>query len=173
MRLADGPHVECAIEIAVAPDRVWELVSDITTSARYSPELQAVEWLDGAEGPVVGACFAGHNRNDGLGEWSTVSRIAELDQHRTFRWEVVYDKERSSGNPLATWTYTLEPLADGTRTRLQHGMRLGNAEGPLQAFIAQHPDREEQIIDGRLALLRTGIETTLAGVKADAEGATA
>ncbi|MFE2374390.1 SRPBCC family protein [Streptomyces sp. NPDC059398] len=164
--------MECEIEIAVAPDRVWELVSDISTSARYSPELQAVEWLDGAEGPVVGACFAGHNRNEGLGEWRTVSRIAELEQHRTFRWEVVYDKERS-GAPLASWTYTLEPLADGARTRVRHGMRLGTAEGPLQAFIAKHPDQEEQIIDGRLALLRTGIESTLAGVKADAEGATA
>ncbi|WP_328537727.1 SRPBCC family protein [Streptomyces sp. NBC_00344] len=161
--------MECEIEIAVAPERVWDLVSDIATSARHSPELQEVEWLDGADGPVVGACFAGRNRNGGLGEWRTVSRIAQLEEHRTFQWEVVHYNDRRHGAPLAVWTYSLQPLPDGTGTRLQHGMRLGTSQGPLQEFIAQHPDREEQIVDGRLALLRTGIETTLAGVKADAE----
>ncbi|MFE5026267.1 hypothetical protein ACFRAO_23865 [Streptomyces sp. NPDC056656] len=48
-------------------------------------------------------------------------------------------------------------------------MRLATSQGPLQDFIAQHPEKEEQIVDGRLALLRTGIETTLAGGKVDAE----
>ncbi|WP_328318598.1 SRPBCC family protein [Streptomyces sp. NBC_00388] len=161
--------MECEIEIAVPPERVWPLVSDIATSARHSPELNEVEWLDGADGPVVGACFTGHNRNAVLGEWSTVSRIAQLDEHRTFQWEVVHSDERRLGAPLAIWTYTLQPLADGSRTRLRHGMRLGAAEGPMQDFVARHPDQEEQIIDGRLALLRDGIDATLAGVKADAE----
>ncbi|MCX4593228.1 SRPBCC family protein [Streptomyces sp. NBC_01549] len=169
MRLADGPHVECEIEIAAPPERVWGLVSDIATSARHSPELQEVEWLDGAEGPAVGAYFSGRNRNAGLGEWHTVSRVAALEEQRTFRWEVVYYNDRSHGEPLAFWAYTLEPVADGTGTRLQHGMRLGTARGPLQDFVEKYPEQEEQIIDGRLARLRTGIETTLAGVKAEAE----
>ncbi|MFH8517513.1 SRPBCC family protein [Streptomyces gelaticus] len=168
MRIADA-HVECVTEIAAPPQRVWELVSDISTSARHSPELQEVEWLDGAEGPAVGACFSGRNRNDGLGEWRTVSRVAQMSDRRAFQWEVVYDNDRHHGEPLAVWTYTLEPLADGSGTRLRHGMRLGSARGPLHDAIDQHPEREEQIIDGRLAMLRTGIETTLAGVKAEAE----
>jgi uncharacterized protein YndB with AHSA1/START domain len=169
MRLADGPHVECATEIAAPPERVWELVSDISTSARHSPELQEVEWLDGATGPAVGACFSGRNRNDGLGEWRTVSRIAQMSEPRVFEWEVVHYNDRRHGEPLAIWTYTLEPLADGSGTRLRHGMRFGSARGPLHEVIERYPEREEQIVDGRLALLRTGIETTLAGVKAEAE----
>ncbi|MFC9537096.1 SRPBCC family protein [Streptomyces sp. NPDC056975] len=169
MRLADGPRVECEIEIDATPERVWALVSDIGTSVRHSPELHEVEWLEGAEGPAVGAYFVGRNRNAGLGEWQTVSRIVCMDTARTFQWEVVYYEDRHHGVPLATWTYHLEPVGDGTATRLRHGMRLGDAPGPLQRFVAQYPEREEEIIDGRLARLRAGIGTTLAGVKADAE----
>ncbi|ARP71398.1 SRPBCC family protein [Streptomyces pluripotens] len=168
MRLVDA-CVECVTEIAAAPRQVWELVSDISTSARHSPELQEVEWLDGAEGPVVGACFSGRNRNSGLGEWRTVSRIAQVSQERVFQWEVVRFNDRRHGEPLAIWTYTLEPLEGGSGTRLRHGMRFGSARGPVHEFVERHPDREEQIVDGRLALLRTGIEQTLAGVKAEAE----
>ncbi|MFF2011455.1 SRPBCC family protein [Streptomyces sp. NPDC058195] len=167
MRLADA-HVECVTEIAAPPQRVWELVSDITTSARHSPELQEVQWLNGAERPEIGACFAGRNRNEGLGEWRTVSRITELSEHRAFAWAVVYE-DNTAGEPLAVWTYTLEPLADGAATRLRHGMRLGSARGPLNDYVEKHPDREEEIIDGRIGLLRSGIESTLAGVKSEAE----
>ncbi|MEU4149192.1 SRPBCC family protein [Streptomyces sp. NPDC026659] len=169
MRLADVPRVECVTEIAAEPKRVWALVSDIATPARYSPELQEVEWLDGAEEPAVGACFSGRNRNDMLGEWRTASRITELTEPRVFAWEVVYFDDRHLGEPLAIWTFTLEPLADGSGTRLRHGMRFGAARGPVHTFVERYPEREEQIVDGRLALLRTGIEMTLAGVKAEAE----
>jgi uncharacterized protein YndB with AHSA1/START domain len=169
MRLADGPRVECEIEVAAGPERVWRLVSDISTSARYSPELQEVQWLDGAEEPAVGACFVGRNSNDRLGEWRSVSRIAEIVEPRIFRWEVVHEHDRSNGEALAIWTYTLEPVADGSGTRLRHSMRLGPARGPLQEFITSDPEKEELIIDGRLAQLRGGIEATLAGVKAEAE----
>lgn len=169
MRLAERPGVECEIEIAAAPERVWRFVSDITTSAKYSPELQEVEWLDGAEGPAVGACFAGRNCNDAIGEWSTVSRISAIDEPRTFAWEVVY-RDRQ-GEALALWHYSLEPTADGTGTLLRHGMRIGSGRGPLHDFVEKHADREEQIVGGRLAMLRTGIEATLAGVKKEAEAA--
>ncbi|MFE7467805.1 SRPBCC family protein [Streptomyces sp. NPDC057499] len=170
MRLADA-HVECVTEIAAPPQRVWELVSDITTSVRHSPELQEVQWLDGAEGPAVGARFSGRNRNEGMGEWRTVSRITELAEQHAFAWEVLYPGN-SEGEALAIWTYSLEPLADGTATRLRHGMRLGPARGPLTDYVEKYPDREEEIIDGRMDLLRSGIESTLAGVKSDAESGT-
>lgn len=169
MRLADDPRVECEIEVAAAPERVWQLVSDISTSARYSPELQEVEWLDGAEGPAVGACFLGRNSSDSLGEWRSVSRVAEFVEPLSFRWEVVPEDDRSNGEALTIWTYTLTPVADGSGTRLRHGMRIGPARGLLQEFVASAPEREERIVGGRLAQLRAGIEATLAGVKAEAE----
>ncbi|POX49322.1 SRPBCC family protein [Streptomyces sp. Ru71] len=166
MRLADGPGVECEIEIAATPERVWKVVSDIATSTRYSPELREVEWLDGADGPAVGACFTGRNHNEHLGEWRTVSRVSAMEEARLFTWEVVRQSDRD-GQALAIWTYSLEPTADGTR--LRHGMRIGPGRGPLNDFVEKYPEREEQIVDGRLGLLRAGIEATLAGVKAEAE----
>lgn len=48
-------------------------------------------------------------------------------------------------------------------------MRLGGGRGPLQDFVERDPAQEEQIVDGRTARLRVGIEVTLGGVKAEAE----
>ncbi|HJY71630.1 MAG TPA: SRPBCC family protein, partial [Streptosporangiaceae bacterium] len=74
-RYADKPTVEVPIEINAPPERVWAIVSDIETMPGASPELQAVEWLDGRSGPGLGARFAGHNRHEAFGEWSTESVI--------------------------------------------------------------------------------------------------
>ncbi|MGY0020195.1 SRPBCC family protein [Streptomyces sp. YJ-C3] len=170
MRLADGPQVESTIEIAAPAWKVWDLVSDIATSVRHSPELQEVQWLDGADKPAVGACFVGRNRNGGLGEWQTVSRIVTIEPERTFQWEVVYyDARHDNGEPLSVWTYHIEPTEDGSGTRLKHGMKLGTTPGPLHAVIERNPEREEQILDGRFAMLRTAIDGTLAGVRTEAE----
>ncbi|MFE9443800.1 SRPBCC family protein [Streptomyces sp. NPDC006602] len=166
--LADA-RVEYVTEIAAAPQRVWDLVSDIATSARHSPELQEVEWLDGAEGPAVGACFSGRNRNSGLGEWRTVSRVAQLSQERVFQWEVVHYNDRRPRR--AAGRLDVHPGTARRRLRqppaARHALRLGPR--PMHEVVERYPDREEQIIDGRLALLRTGIEQALAGVKAEAE----
>ena len=40
--------------------RVWELVSDVRNTGRFSPETFDAEWLDGATEPAVGARFRGH-----------------------------------------------------------------------------------------------------------------
>ena len=36
---------------------IFGLVSDIHQMARFSPELVSCRWLDGAQGPTVGARF--------------------------------------------------------------------------------------------------------------------
>ncbi|MER5907567.1 SRPBCC family protein [Streptomyces mirabilis] len=59
MRYAEGPGVCCDVYIEADPSRVWGLVTDIGLPARLSPELQRVEWLDGAEGPCGGGVFRG------------------------------------------------------------------------------------------------------------------
>ena len=54
-RFADKPTVEVPIEIDAPPERVWAIVSDIEVMPGPSPELQAVEWLDGRSGPGLGS----------------------------------------------------------------------------------------------------------------------
>ena len=36
------------VHMAAPPERVWDLVSDVTKIGRYSPETFEAEWLDGA-----------------------------------------------------------------------------------------------------------------------------
>ncbi len=49
-------------EIAASPEVVWELLSDITRMAEWSPECRQCEWSGGATGPVVGARFKSRNK---------------------------------------------------------------------------------------------------------------
>ncbi|WP_158889413.1 SRPBCC family protein [Amycolatopsis anabasis] len=171
MRYADGPAVECEVLVEATPDRVWALVTDIELPARFSPELQRVRWLDGAEGPAMGARFEGRNENSGLGEWKTVSRVVEFDAPRAFAW-AVSDPDGRFGDPeprkpLATWRFELTP--EGGGVRLRHGARLGPGRSGLNQYIDRMPEQEEAIVEHRLANLRAAIEKTLHGIKSLAE----
>ncbi|WP_217575844.1 SRPBCC family protein [Streptomyces sp. GbtcB7] len=173
MRYAEGPRVSCDVYIEADPSRVWGLVTDIGLPARLSPELQRVEWLDGAEGPAMGACFAGCNRHRMVGEWWTVSHVVQLEEQRVFGWAVVDPDGRygdpvpDPAKPLATWRFELEP--EGTGTRLRQFARMGPGRSGVSLAIERTPEREEKIVAFRLAELRTNMEATLHGIKALAE----
>lgn len=98
------------VHMAAPPERIWELVSDITRIGRYSPETFDAEWLDGATGPVVGARFRGHVKRNGRGPtyWTTCTVLAS-EPSRTFAFGV-----GRRDKPLNTWSYRLEPAGDGT-----------------------------------------------------------
>ncbi|MDF3302051.1 SRPBCC family protein [Streptomyces tropicalis] len=167
--------MQCDVHIEAAVPRVWDLVTDIGLPARLSPELQRTAWLDGADGPRVGARFEGHNRNTLVGEWRTVSHVIEVDDQRAFAWAVTApegglygDASTDPAKPLATWRYDLAPEDGGTR--LRQTALLGPGPSGLTRAIASHPDREEEIVAFRVEDLRTGMEATLAGIKTLAEG---
>lgn len=173
MRYADGPQVQCEVHVRAAAPRVWQWVTDVHLPARLSPELRRVAWLDGADRPVLGARFEGHNSHPKLGEWRTVSHVVELEEHRLFGWAVT-DADGRFGQPtldpanaLASWTYELEAEGDGTRLR-QTG-RIGPGRSGVSLAIDRRPDQEEQIVAFRLSELRAGMEATLGGIKALAE----
>jgi hypothetical protein len=42
------------VHMAASPDRVWDLVSDVTRVGEFSPETFEAEWLGGATGPALG-----------------------------------------------------------------------------------------------------------------------
>ncbi|WP_030268006.1 SRPBCC family protein [Streptomyces sp. NRRL B-24484] len=175
MRYADGPVARGEVEVGAAPARVWELVTDIGLPARLSPELHRVGWLGGAGEPALGARFEGFNRHPVAGDWRTVSQIVEFDAERVFGWAVLDADGRygeAADDPadrMATWRFELAPEGDGTR--LRHSVRIGPGRSGISPWIDRMPEREEQLVAGRLDELRTGIEATLAGVKALAEGA--
>ncbi len=98
------------VHMAAPPEKVWELVSDITNTGRFSPETFEAEWLDDATGPAVGARFRGHVRRNGRGPvyWTTCTVVA-CEPGREFAFAV--------GKPdkaINTWRYRFEPSGDGT-----------------------------------------------------------
>jgi hypothetical protein len=55
------------VHMNASPEKIWDLVSDVTKIGRYSPETFEAEWLEGATGPTVGAKFRGHVKRNGKG----------------------------------------------------------------------------------------------------------
>lgn len=60
MRMADRPFLEVSLTVAAPPERVWTLASDVTRVGDWGAECVGAEWVDGADGPAVGARFLGH-----------------------------------------------------------------------------------------------------------------
>ncbi|WP_219417894.1 SRPBCC family protein [Pseudonocardia nigra] len=162
-RYADCPTVQVRTWVAAPPERVWPLVSDVALMPALSGELQAVEWLDGASGPAVGARFVGHNRHDALGEWSAPAQVVECGAPRVFGWAVGDPSE-----PGATWRFTLEPADGGTA--LTEWVRLGPGRSGLSLAIERMPEKEQKIVFVRLREFEAGMTTTLAAIKERAEG---
>ena len=158
MRYADGPTAEAEVYVAASPDVVWELVIDINLPARFSTEFQGAEWLDGADGPAVGARFVGRNRHPAIGEWQTTSVVVACDRERLFSWAVGTPED-----PAATWRFEL--TLDGDGTRLRQWMQMGPAPSGLSMAIAARPDKEERIIADRQAEHEANMRATLEGIK--------
>jgi hypothetical protein len=90
--------------------RVWELVSDVRNTGRFSPETFDAEWLDGATGPGVGARFRGHVKRNEIGPvyWTTC-RVTSCEPGREFGFEVLV-----GNRAVNNWHYAFTPSGDGT-----------------------------------------------------------
>ena len=148
--------IESTVEVDASPGAVWAVVGDPLRMPELSPELRRL-YVVGRGRPRVGSTLVGINRR-GLVVWPTTSKVTVLDEERAVAW-----RTRESG---ATWSYRLEPLDDGRRTRLT-GRRdlpaftVGTALlGPVIGGAAGH-DRE----------LAAGLAATLTRIKRVAESA--
>ena len=92
------------------PQRVWELVSDITRMGQWSPEVFEAEWLGGATGPAVGARYRGHvKRNERGPTYWTECEVTECVPGEVFEFAVVLRDK-----PVNTWRYEFAPSGSGT-----------------------------------------------------------
>ena len=103
-------HDSVTVHMDAPPDRIWDLLSDVTKIGRYSPETFEAKWIDGASGPAVGARFRGHVKRNGWGPtyWTTCTVLAS-EPGREFSFGV-----GNGDRPLNTWSYRLEPSGEGT-----------------------------------------------------------
>lgn len=98
------------VRMAAPSDQIWNLIADIRNTGRFSPETFEAEWLDGADGPALGARFRGHVRRNEIGPvyWTTC-RVSECEPGREFGFEVLV-----GDRPVNHWHYRLTATADGT-----------------------------------------------------------
>lgn len=164
VRYADGPTTEVTVEIGAPPAAVWALVSDIDLPRRFSDEFQGAQWVDGCDGPAVGARFVGRSQHPAIGAWESVSVIVDFDPGRCFGWDVQGD-----GGVAASWRFELEPTATGTS--LRQWARMGPARSGLSLAIQARPDKEERIVARRLEEWTRNMTATVEGIKALAEAA--
>lgn len=169
MKYADCPTVEVSTAVAATPTAVWELVSDIGLSSRFSTEVSGADWIGGHVGPSLGARFVGQSTHDAIGEWSTTCVVTGFEFERLFEWSVI----GSDDDVSSIWRYTIDDLDDGT-VRLNYWFQMGPGRGGLNYAIDRMPDKEERIVARRLGEHEQNMERVLAGVKqlAESNGAT-
>jgi len=147
-----------SVAVALAPEEVYALVSDITRIGEWSPVCKACWWDDPAAGAVVGAWFTGRNV---LPErtWETRSQVVAAEPGREFAWEV--------NNGWVRWGFTVESEAAGSRlTQSWRFLPKG-----LEGFRGRFGDDADAQIAERSRLALSGIPETLAAIKATAEKA--
>lgn len=145
--------IEDSIEIASAPERVFDLVADLPNMGRYSPENTGGAWLGGATGPAVGARFRGTNANHGH-TWSTTVTVVACDRPTDFAFEVTVAFFK-----VARWSYRIEATTTGCRVTETWLDRRASFAKPMTKFIEK--DRE--------GFTRRSIRTTLEALKQAAE----
>jgi len=143
------------VHMAAPPEKVWDLVSDVTKIGRYSPETFEAEWLDGAAGPAVGVKFRGHVKRNGRGPiyWTTCTVLAS-EPGREFAFGV-----GNSKRPLNVWRYRIEPAGDGSD--VTESFELAKTP-PLRLYWALFGW-------SRGKTNRNGMRTTLERIKAEVE----
>ena len=66
--------VEVSTHIDAPPQKVYELIADLPSMGKWSPECVRCDWLGGATAPAPGVKFRGRNRI-GWRRWSTTGTV--------------------------------------------------------------------------------------------------
>lgn len=151
---ADPPVDTATVVVDAPPDRVWDMIADVTRMGEWSPECTSCRWVGSRHEPVPGARFVGFNRR-GWARWLTTNEVEHAERGRSFVFRV-----RETG---VRWGYHLEGDAAGTtltETRDLSGARswLIRLFGPFVGGVDRHADE-----------LRAGMAETLRRIKAAAE----
>ena len=118
--------------LAVDPDEVYRVVSDVTSIGQRSDECRSAAWLpDGPEPGQPGARFRGSNRS-GVARWSRVCEVVEANPGRTFAFRTVPERLDLSRSDSTMWRYDLLRQDGGTLVR--HSYEITRM--PVQPFRA-------------------------------------
>ena len=154
-----GTRGEARIHVGAPPEKLYEMVSDITRIPEWSPECIRCQWIGGATGPVVGAQFKGTNKR-GVARWSTKPRVVAAEPGREFSFVA----NAIPVGDTTKWTYQFEPAAEGG-TDVTESFEIVH---DVPRYIV-YGERLMGIKD-RKADLEKNMQRTLERIKAVAEG---
>ena len=156
MSAEDEPETGSAATVISMPiAEVFAAITDVTRMGEWSPECTAGRWVDGADGPTVGAKFEGDNVAAigpiTLKKWTTTSEVTEFVPGETFefgsaeytRWR--YDFIEREGKTVVTESFSYPPYGGwqgflyGTVMRRNTAMTKG-----LQTTL----DRIKEVLEG-------------------------
>ena len=143
-------HDQRTATIPAPPELLYGIVSDVTRTPEYSPDVASCRWLDGATGPAVGARFEAVNTANGK-SWKNRPVVTAAEPGRAFAF--------ARTEPLAgtvAWRWSFEPVGDGTRVTV--GYEVTKPITRLGWFVIERVFRGG---DRRVALGR-GMEQSLA-----------
>ena len=135
-----GTRGEARTHVSAPPERLYDMVSDVTRMPEWSPETTHCQWIGGATGPEVVAAEPGR-------EFAFVSNLVGLRR------------------PMTKWTYRFEAAAD-SGTNVTESFEMVN---DLPWYI-KAGDRYALGIKDRKADLEAAMQQTLERIKAVAEG---
>ena len=105
----DLDHDSVSLPMRARPDSIYALVSDVTRTPEFSPEIVECRWLDGATGPAVGARFKARNKMPNRPAFSNKPVVTVADPGRAF----AFARTEPFGGTVE-WRYDLAPNGDGT-----------------------------------------------------------
>ncbi len=156
MTESTNPTHRGSVVVAAPPERVYDIVSDVTRTGEWSPVCTACWWDDPAEAGRVGAWFTGRNELPHR-TWETRSRVVAAERGREFAWVV--------GDGYVRWGFTLAPDAGGTSlTESWEFLPAG-----IAMFHDTYGERAAAEIQERTEQAHTGIARTLAAIRQIAE----
>jgi len=116
------------VHMSAPADKIWELIAEVRNTGKFSPEVFEAEWLDGADGPALGAKFRGHVRRNEIGPvYWTNCRVTACEPGREFGFAVLGPGDQAINN----WRYRLTPRGDGVD--VTESFRMNNAL-PVRVF---------------------------------------
>lgn len=115
-------NLQAEIVIDAPPEKVWALVSDLPAMARWSPQT----WKTFMRGAGSGAKMINVNKA-GWRIWPTTSMVKDFEPGRRLMFKVRENKAR--------WSYDLEPLDDGTRTRVVETRDVSDGTSGVSHFL--------------------------------------
>ena len=120
--------IEESIDIEAPPERLYDMVSDLSRMGEWSPENQGGKWAGGATGAAEGARFKARN-STGKRSWSSVATIVTANRPKEVAWE-----SSALGLKIALWRYRFEPNGRGGTTVVES---TEDRRGRLMHFIGR------------------------------------